>query len=213
MFLSFVSWFLLSIDITEGLETGKILWVWCYFEVDGSRRKYIAYPQELFYLTQTTLHLPVGNISYGFGRVWILTCLSCSSRLTSLSSSLSGGIGDPALQKRIWGKQYLNYNSCSANCSLDQHWLVLSWPKVKCFCFVQQPQVFWFILPNFFTFFSRITLFWIYYLNLLFIWAASKFWHIFPVVKLEIYSVFFSVGRAQGNLTMFREGSLLKCST
>lgn len=124
--------FWLSIDVTEGLETGKTFWLWCYFKVDGSRRKYTAYPPELFHLTQTTQHLPVGNISCGFGRSWILTCLSCSQTNPLLfiiwwhrgSSSAKEDLG-----------QYLNYNSCSANCSLGQHWIGLELAQNKMFLF------------------------------------------------------------------------------
>lgn len=127
-FLSFVSWFLLSDDVTDGLGTGKIFWLWCYFKVDGSRRKYIVYPQELFYLTQTTWQFPVGisRVTLVGHESWLAWAAARLTLSCSLWLGNSGGRGDPALQKRIWGKQYLNYSSCSANCSLGQHWLVLN---------------------------------------------------------------------------------------
>lgn len=170
-----------------------------------------------------TWHKPLSNFQ------WEISCVDlvgheswlawAAARLT-LSCSLwlddSGGIGDPALQKRIWVKQYLNYSSCSANCSLGQHWLVLNWPKVKCFCLVQQSKVFWLDLPNIFckknptkqkTIFNRITSFWI-------IWTVKVLAHIFckteNLQRLLLWSR--HVGGAQGNLTMFREESLLKCT-
>lgn len=105
-------------------------------------------------------------------------------------------IWDPVLQKRIWGKQHLSYSSFRAHCSLGQHRFVWNWPKRKCFRLAQQTQAFWFVAANnemfsfdffYFFFLNRKIWFWM-------VWAVSRFWHVFPVVKHEIYSIASSGG-------------------